>query len=161
MTGNSDYLLVQSVAAFLFKEARLMDANQYPQWLEMFDSECTYWIPSNQDDFDPNRHVSILYCDRPMLENHVRRLTEGKAFAQSPKSRLLRSVTNVEASRTDRTITAHANFHIMEIRAHRKYSHGGRAEYQLREQDSGFLIQHKKVLLLDIDEPQDSISFLI
>jgi len=160
MTNNNQDF-IQRTESFLFGEARLMDDNDYQGWLDLWDQECSYWIPSNQEDYDPKLHISILYCDRPMLEQHIARLLEGKAFAQSPKSRLMRSVTNVMASQKGTTIDVTANFLVTGIRSHQQHSHAGRSEYQLRECDSGFLIQKKKVILLALDEPQDNVTFLL
>ena len=160
MTNNNQDL-TSRVEAFLYGEARLMDTNNYSGWLELFDEECNYWIPSNQEDFDPSRHVSILYCDRAMLDNHIQRLIDGKAFAQSPKSITLRTVTNIMASQEGAQIDVTANFLVTEIRGHKQNLHAGRSEYQLRETDSGFLIQKKKVILLGLDEPQDNVTFLL
>jgi len=137
--ANQDF--IQRVRTFLFQEARLMDDNNYQGWLDLFDEECNYWIPTNKEDIDPSRHISILYCDRPMLDNHIKRLIDGKAFAQSPKSRTLRSVTNIMVSDEDNLITASANFLVTELRGHTQNIHAGRSEYQLRDCDTGFLIQ--------------------
>lgn len=153
--------LNQPVASFLNAEARLMDGNEYSEWLDLFATECLYWIPSNHEDADPSKHVSILYCDRAMLENHVRRLVEGKAFAQSPRSRTSRIVSNIDVSESATGISASANFLITELRGHVQHLHAGRSEYKLRKIDSGFLIQQKKVVLLGLDEPQDNVTFLL
>ncbi len=160
MTSSSEDF-IRRVESFLYAEARLMDDNNYQGWLDLFDEECSYWIPANQEDIDPSRHVSILYCDRSMLDNHIKRLLEGKAFAQSPKSRTLRSVTNIAASQKGIQINATANFLVTEIRGHKQHIHAGRSEYQLQECDAGFLIQRKKVILLGLDEPQDNVTFLL
>ncbi|MBV1882084.1 MAG: aromatic-ring-hydroxylating dioxygenase subunit beta [Pseudomonadales bacterium] len=151
----------ESVEFFLFKEARLMDSNSYQAWLDLWDEKCTYWIPCNDEDTDPNMHVSILYCDRRMLENHVIRLIEGNAFAQSPKSRTLRTVTNIEAYQEGDNIKAYSNFMLAEVRGNQQNIHAGRSEYELREADSSFIIQKKKVILLKLDKPQDNVTFLL
>ncbi|MBV1906357.1 MAG: aromatic-ring-hydroxylating dioxygenase subunit beta [Pseudomonadales bacterium] len=153
--------LVHQVKNFLFEEARLMDENNYLGWLELFDSECSYWIPSNKEDYDPAQHVSILYCDRSMLEHHIQRLVDGKAFAQIPKSRTQRLVSNVLATQKNNIVTVTSSFIVTEVRGHQQHIHGGRSEYQLKENDSSYLIQKKKVILLGLDEPQYNITFLI
>ncbi|MGH7804230.1 MAG: aromatic-ring-hydroxylating dioxygenase subunit beta, partial [Candidatus Binatia bacterium] len=48
-----------AVESFLYREARLMDTHRYDEWLALFDEDATYWIPSNRDDIDPRREVSI------------------------------------------------------------------------------------------------------
>ena len=149
------------IEAFLYLEARLMDENRYSEWLKLFADECEYWIPSNEEDIDPNKHVSIMYCDRQMLNNHVERLLQGKAFAQSPKSRLRRIIGNIEVSGSVELWRVEANFIIMEVRNHTQRLHGGRSQYELIQVDDELLIKAKKVLLVGIDEHQESVTFLI
>ena len=152
--------LRERVENFLYAEARLMDENRYQDWLTLFAEDCEYWIPSNKEDADPSREVSILYADRPMLENHVQRLAEGKAFAPSPPSRLRRIVSNIEVY-PGQPLRVAANFLVTEIRRHVQRQHAGRCEYQLLDVNDALRIQRKKVVLVSIDEPQDNITFLL
>jgi len=153
--------LISRVEAFLFKEARLMDTNSYQAWLDLWDKKCTYWVPCNDEDTDPMKHVSILYLNRRTLENHVTRLIEGNAFAQSPKSRTLRTVTNIEVYPKEGFVKAYANVVVVELRGHVQNTHAGRSEYELVEGGEGFVIRNKKVVLLTLDEPQDNVTFLL
>ena len=134
-----------------------MDENRYEEWLALFEQECTYWIPSNTEDADPTKHVSIIYADRRVLEGHVRRLAEGRAYAQKPKSRMRRLVGNVEVD-GERVL---ANFAITEIRGHKQRLHTGQSEYRLRSVGDDYRIAFKKVHLVAIDEHHDNLTFLV
>ncbi len=149
------------IEALLYREARVMDENRYLEWLDLFTDPCSYWIPSNQEDIDPRRHVSILYADRGMLEDHARRLAEGKAFAQMPRSRMRRIVSNIEAEASHGGFAVAANFLVTEIRKRTQRLHAGRSEYQLVEYGGELRIRCKKVLLVGIDEPQANVTFLL
>lgn len=156
-----EFELERRVSAYLFREARLMDEHRYAEWLGLFDDECVYWIPSNEEDYDPNVHVSILYCTRPVLEGHVQRLIDGKVFTQVPKSRLRRVVSNIEVSLEGGEVLVTANCLISEYRNHLHRVHGARSDYRLVEKDGDFRIRSKKVTLTSIDEPQDNVTFLL
>jgi len=163
----------REVERFLFREARCMDEHRYDDWLALFTEDCRYWIPSNREDTDPARHMSILYGDRAVLVTHVRRLAGGKAFAQSPPSRLRRLVSNVEVVEVEapyanvdlRTgagdIEATANFVVVEIRRHVQRLHAGQSLYRLTDIDGSLRIRYKQVNLVGIDEPQENITFLL
>src|SRR5260370_42391934 len=84
------------VENFLYREERLMDQHAYDEWLALWTDDALYWIPCNEDDFDPERHVSIVYENRARLEDRIARLKSGAAYAQDPKSRLSRVVSNIE-----------------------------------------------------------------
>ena len=80
---------------FLYCEARLMDENAYDEWLALWAEEALYWVPANADDIDPLRHVSIVYEDKVHLEDRIERLKSGAAYAQHPKSRMRRVISNI------------------------------------------------------------------
>lgn len=154
--------LQHRVEQFLNREASLMDENRYEDWLALFTEDCRYWIPSNREGADPTREVSILYGDHAMLETHVRRLASGKAFAQSPPSRMCRIVANVVADADDADeIEASASFVVVEIRLHAQRLHAGRSLYRLVEHNGGLAIRYKQINLVGIDEPQENITFLL
>lgn len=153
------YLAVQ---LFLYHEAHLMDENRYSDWLNLFALDARYWIPSNEEDPDPDAHVSILNLDRSGLEAYVGRLEDGKAFAQNPKSRLSRLISNVQVTGFEGdNVQASARFLVTEVRNHAKRVHAGRSDYELMESADGMRISTKKVTLVDINEAQESISFLL
>ncbi len=154
------------IECFLYLEARLMDEGRYGEWLALFTDDCTYWIPSNRDNADPQREISILFCNRPMLEAYVRRLAGGNAFAQAPPSRLRRIVGNVEivethSSEANLDVDLMANFALVEVRRNTQRLHAGQSRYTLAITDSVIAIRKKQVNLAGIDEPQDSITFLL
>lgn len=154
--------LREKVENFLYKEVRLMDENRYAEWLQLWGQECLYWVPSNKEDVDPSREVSIIYSDRPTLELYVGRLIEGKAFAQVPQSRLRRIIANVEIDDSVAgEVSAYANFIAVEVRKHEQRIHAGRTHYKLVPSGDSFLIKYKKVSLVAIDAAQDNLTFVV
>lgn len=153
--------LREKVENFLYREARLMDENRFMEWFELFADPCLYWVPANQEEYDPDKHVSLFYGDRRTVNNHVVRLQEGKAFAQEPRSRLRRVVSNIEIEDGGEEISVHANFIINEIRKHEQRYHTGRSHYKLVPADGDFRIRYKKAVLVSLDEAQDNLTFLI
>ena len=147
---------------FLYREARLMDEHAYDEWLSLWAEDALYWVPCNEDDIDPQRHVSIIYDNRPRLEDRIERLKSDAAYAQDPKSRLRRVVSNVEIEEEDNgEVTVYANFNLTELRRSRQDTFAGRTIHKLRPQDASFKIAYKKVLLVNNDEVIDNLTFLI
>ena len=70
------------VERFLFLEARLMDEHRYKEWLALWTDDGVYWVPCNDDDIDPKRHVSIIYDDRERLEQGIDRLLSGSVLGE-------------------------------------------------------------------------------
>jgi len=152
----------QQVETFLYLEARRMDEHAYDDWLALWADDALYWVPANRDDIDPEREVSIVYADRPRLEDRIARLKSGAAYAQDPPSRMRRIVSNVEVEEeANGEIVVHANFLLTELRRHRQTTFAGRTIHKLRPEQGSFKIVSKKVELLNNDEVIDNLSFLI
>jgi len=156
---SSDRLAVES---FLYREARLMDESRYKEWLDLFTEDALYWIPSNEDEIDPSRHVSIVYAPRPQLEAQIARLESGNAFTQVPPSRMRRIVGNVELQAGESgELHVCAVFHLVEVRLGQQHSLAGLSRYRLRRRGDDFQIAYKKVELVANDEVIDNLTFLV
>lgn len=154
--------LRQQVSAFLVHEADLMDQHRYDDWLELWASDGVYWVPCNEDDYDPRQHVSIIYDDHARLEERCFRLNSAGAHSQDPPSRLCRIIGNeVVTPSSAGSVQARANMILVEVRAGEKNIYGARLEYVLEPDRDSFKIRHKKVILLDNDEPLGNLTFLL
>ena len=150
------------VENFLYLEARLMDTHAYDEWLLLWTEDAVYWVPSNDDDIDPERHVSIVYENRAGLEDRIARLKSGAAYAQDPKSRLSRVVSNVEIEETNSDeLRVHSTFNLTALRRRHIDIFAGRSIYKLRHDGDSFKIAYKKVLLINNDEVIHNLTFLI
>ncbi len=162
MTTAGAVELQLAVEQFLFREARLMDSNDYKGWLALWAAECTYWLPSNDDDADPNEHIALIYEGHKQLEDRVWRLSGLHAHAQRPKSRLARVVSNVEVhSGGGDEITVYSTFVLCEIRKNETRFWAGRNRYVLVRDGDGFLIKSKKVMLANNDTVIPNLTFII
>jgi 3-phenylpropionate/cinnamic acid dioxygenase small subunit len=148
---------------FLYREARLMDENAYEEWLSLWagDDIC-YWVPGSADKTNPAEQISIIYDDRKRLEARIKRLASGYAYAQDPKSRMRRVISNIEIDEAaDGTVTTWSNFALGEFRRGRQDIFVGRTLHKLRPGGDSFKIVFKKVLLINSDSYIDNLTFLI
>jgi benzoate/toluate 1,2-dioxygenase subunit beta len=150
----------RAIEQFLYREARLMDAHAFDEWLALWSEDAIYWLPCNLDDYDPARHVSLVYEDHDGLRDRIDRLKSGLAWAQDPKSRLSRVVSNIEIEAGE-PITVHSTFNITASRGGRLEVIAGRSEHSLRRTSEGLRIAFKKVMLVDNDEVMSNLTFLI
>ena len=152
----------ETVEGFLYREARLMDGHRYEEWLALFDDDALYWIPSNRDDVDPRREVSIAYATKAQLGLQVARLASGRAYTQDPPARLCRAISNVEIeSAVDDETVVRSVFLLQAIRAGRDRLITGRVIHRLRARGSEVRIAHKKVELAANDEVVGDLTFLL
>ena len=150
------------VETFLYLEARLMDENAYDEWLSLWTDDALYWVPSNRDDSDPAREISAIYDDRARMQGRIDRLKSGVAFAQDPKSRMRRLISNVEIQEGDNgDLIVSSNFMLVELRRSKQDVFAGRTIHRLRSKGDSFRISYKKVLLVNNDEVIDNLTFLV
>jgi benzoate/toluate 1,2-dioxygenase beta subunit len=155
--------LRQEVEEFIFREAELADAHRCDDWYTLWTEDALYWVPANEDEFDPNRHVSIIYEDLEKIETRLFRLKGKRAHAQQPRSRLARVVSNIRLEAADRRdeIVATANFVLGDVRLNRQEIWMGRLRYVLRRVDGRLKMVQKKVMLLGNDMPVGNLTFIV
>lgn len=153
--------LRERVEEFLFYEAKLIDEHLYDEWLGLWTEDGLYWVPCNTDDADPARQAMIIYDNRARLGERIYRLTSGAAWAQQPRSRTRRLISNVEVRPNDGGYVVESNCIIAELRRSRQDIFAARMLHTLRPAGESFQIALKKVLLLNNDEPIDNLTFLV
>jgi benzoate/toluate 1,2-dioxygenase subunit beta len=148
---------------FLYREARLMDENAYQEWLSLWAGEdICYWVPGGADETDPEEQISIIYDNRKRLEARIKRLISGYAYAQDPKSRMRRVISNIEIEQgDDGNVIAQSNFALGEFRRGAQDIFVGRTMHKLKPEGDSFKILFKKVLLINNDGYIDNLTFLV
>ena len=91
---NADILLHSEVRSFLTHEADLLDRGQFQEWLELFDEDGVYWVPSSPTQVDMHGQVSIMLEDKNLLKMRVARLSHPKAHAVNPRPTLWHAPAN-------------------------------------------------------------------
>jgi benzoate/toluate 1,2-dioxygenase subunit beta len=152
----------EQVEAFLYREARLADGHAYREWLDLWDTDALYWVPCNDDDADPARHVALIYENYAGLEDRVARLLSGYAHAQSPPSRLARLIGNIETRDLgEGLVEAHSAVSITAYRRGRLDQFAGRAVHRLRRHDDDLKLVRKTVYLVNNDGPISNLTFIV
>jgi 3-phenylpropionate/cinnamic acid dioxygenase small subunit len=152
------------VENFLYREARLLDAQKFEEWFDLFTEDAVYWVPAGRDDIDPCRHVSIIHDDKAAIAKRIKRLRSGFAYAQDPQSRVHRLISNVELGAADdehQTIEVFCMMLLIELARHRQTLHSARCEFTLDRSSGNWRLRRKKVNLLRNGEVLENTPFLI
>jgi benzoate/toluate 1,2-dioxygenase beta subunit len=126
---------IQDIQAFLYREARLLDDEQWDDWLACYDTEVRFWMPSWDDDgtlvSDPEREISLIYYpSRQGLEDRIFRIKTERSSATMPDTRTSHNIANVELEQVDGAVhTVRFNWHTLSHRYHTNYSHFGMSRY--------------------------------
>jgi benzoate/toluate 1,2-dioxygenase beta subunit len=126
---------IQDIQSFLYREARLLDDEQWDDWLQCYDANVRFWMPSWDDDGtlvqDPEREISLIfYPNRQGLEDRVFRIKTERSSATIPDTRTSHNIANVELERVEGAVhTVRFNWHTLSHRYHTNYSHFGMSRY--------------------------------
>lgn len=161
VSGQVDRSTREQIEQFISHELRLLDDHEYHAWIDLFAEDGVYWLPSNLDDYDPTKHVSIIYDDKAALLRRVRRLGLGRAV-QEVRSRVGHSFSNLLVlEETDEEVTVRVVMVVYEVQRSRKNYYPGHCVYRLRRTDCGFRIALKKLWLIDNDQFYENLAFMI
>ncbi len=148
--------------AILYAEARFADELQLESWLDCYDKECIYWIPSINSMSDPRKDVTLEFQDRRRLEDRVARIQTGFAYSMIPPVRTRHLLSNIEFWHgTDKQMLARANFLIDALVRGRHRILSGWCGYALKNYGNNWLITVKQINLIDADLPQENNTFFL
>ncbi len=146
----------------LYHEARLLDERRFEEWLDLFTQNARYVMPSG-DSEDTGIETPILDDDRLTLEDRVLRLRNPASYAQSPPSRTVHLVQNVQVEPDGpAAVNVHCVLVVYEARLESVRSFAARCFYRLIPEDGGttWRIAMKRVELVNRDQHLYNLTFL-
>ena len=147
----------------LFREARLLDAGRFREWLDLFTDECLYRVPAAPGGGAPRGEVSLAFDDHRRLLDRIVRLETGSAWSQVPPSRTCRLLANLEvfAGGSADEARARSTFVIHESRREVQRALAGWYGHVLRREAGGWKIARKMVNLLESDQGLENLSLVL
>jgi 3-phenylpropionate/cinnamic acid dioxygenase small subunit len=150
-------LLQRKVERFLFREAALLDARRYPEWLELLAEDHHYWMPirrtvTNRDidrEFTSRGAMAYFDEDYKLMSMRVRKLGAPSAWSENPASRSRHFVSNIVITEVvGDEITVECCFWLHRTRLNTEVDGWtGRRVDRLRRQDDSFLIVAREIYL--------------
>lgn len=146
-------LSYQTICAFLYREARLLDDRDWDAWLTCYAPDASYWMPAWDDDDriteDPQSEISLIYYPgRDGLEDRVFRIKTERSGASTPEPRTSHSVANVEIlAERGAEVDLRYNFHTLSHRYKVTDQFFGTIFVTLRQTGEGLQIAAKKIVL--------------
>lgn len=128
-------IAMADIAAFLYREARLLDDEEWDAWLACYDPEAQFWMPAWDDDdtlvTDPQREISLIfYPNRAGLEDRVFRIKTERSSATMPDTRTSHNIANIEIERQEGSkVTVRFNWHTLSHRYKTDFSFFGMSRY--------------------------------
>lgn len=162
-TGQKASMSQAEAEDFLYREADLLDELRLEEWLELFTEDGIYWLPTNPEDADPEKEISIIYDDKTRRELRIKQFRTGIHWSQDPPSRTRHFVSNVRVDEdSNGEVKVLSNLIVFESRGQRSTVLPGACVHQLRPAGGGWQIAMKRVSLLSSSTAYfDNLTFLI
>lgn len=155
------------VEQFLYREAMLLDARRFDEWLGLFSVDTTYRAPvrvTREDTGDAGVGDLCFFDDGyGELELRVQGLQVRSAWAEIPPSRSRRTISNVIVEpREDGDLLVHSNFLVYRSRLETvEHFFSGRREDVLRPRGEGdFQIRERLILFDNVAFQSDNLSLM-
>jgi benzoate/toluate 1,2-dioxygenase beta subunit len=151
--------VLAELTRFAFAEARLLDARRFEEWVELFEANGVYWVPSEPDQASPDDTLSLFHETRPLLLLRARRLVHPQTHVQAPASRTHHHVGNLSAFDLEEgKYTLCSMLLLVEWREGAQRMFSARCTYRIQRTEAGLRIVSKRVDLLDCDAPHRAIA---
>ena len=161
---------IREVEQFLYREARLLDARRFDDWLDLLAEDIKYWMPLRSNRYpayskaisilDGSRYeegelsgeddLAIMDEDKDSLTRRIRRLDSGMAWAEDPPSRTRHFVSNIEVEPGNREteLKVYSNFIMYRTRGETEQDfYVGSREDVLRREDGQLRVAYRKIVL--------------
>lgn len=161
--------MTHPIEKLILREVTLLDEGKLDDWLALYTEDATYWLPIDEN-ADPLKESSIIYDDHLRLAMRVEQILRQARVAQTPASRTMRMVTNIQiVEEGEASATARFCLQLTEVRSGDWRQRGlgemrvfpGHCTLEARLVDGEWRIARKKIVLLNRYQPIVGLSFLI
>jgi len=152
------------IEQFFVHEAALLDEWKLNEWLVLMAEDARYLVPAlNAPGGDHRRDLFLISDDMKTLRSRVSQLMGRAVWAENPKSRTRRLVTNfriLESDASQATVTA--NFAIWRFQLDATDVYVGRYVHILVRGPSGLQFKERRAVLdLETLRPHGKVSFIL
>lgn len=154
----------QEVEDLLYEEAALLDEWRLDEWLELLTEDAVYEVPpTDVPEGDSRNTLFIIADDAVRIRSRVKQLLGKSAWAENPRSRTRRLITNVRVLGAEGDeILATANFSVHRMRYESVDTYIGRYNYKLIRKDGRLRIRERRAILdNEALRPHGKISFIL
>ncbi len=156
---------VHEVERLLVEEAAMLDEWRLDDWIRLMTDDAEYLVPSlDSPDSDHRSALFLVADDMPTLRSRAKQLMGKTAWAENPRSRTRRLVTNVRILSQDaEEATITANFAVWRFQYGDTDCYVGRYVHRIVRDASGALRIRERRAILDMEtlRPHGKLSFIL
>lgn len=154
-------IALEEAQRLLLREARLLDERRFEDWEALFTADGYYWVPLRPEQDGALDELSLVFDDRQLMRERIRRLRHPRVHVDTPKRRTVHFVSNVELERASE---ANVNCLALSTLLVAEYRTGdvqrlfaGRCRHGLRREGDALRIAWKRIDLVNCDDVFDPV----
>lgn len=153
----------EEAIAFIWAEADMLDRLDYKPWLKLWTETGEYIIPVERDAADYADALNIVLDGAEMRAARVKRLLSGFSMSSAPPARTVRTVSRfVTVAHDETSITLRGAQMLAEYKyEHMRFLPADMLYRVVRGADGGLLLDHKVVTLINAEDFQFGIGYLL
>ena len=163
MSWANDPSAREDIQQLIRAETACLNNGDLDKWISLFSDDGFYWMPLEEEHEDPEKHDSLIYDNRALMEMRKHNLASPLSPSMQVEVRSVRVLSDIEIEPLDSpanevVVSAHV---IAVIYQQQKNFYAGRLRYRLVDSEDGLKTRVKRVDLLDADAPLDCIMMYI
>ena len=151
--------LMHQVQTLLFRQAAMLDAKRWDEWMGLFSDDGVYWMPATPEQTDWASQPSIFAEDRLLMEVRAGRLQHPNAWSQAANWSTNHIVGNVMIEHADdHALEVYSRFHMLELRRDNVRHFAGSYRHSLVRVSADWKIKLQRV---DMANAQGAYDYVI
>lgn len=152
--------LQHEIEQFLYRQAELLDAKRWQDYIDLFGDDGVYWMPASPQDVTWDGVPSIFAEDRDMMTVRMKRVTHPHAWSQQPEWGTNHVVSNVVVEKIDPgsgDVHVRSRFHMVELRRDELRHFAGSYRHHLERTKDGLKIKLQRVDMVNAQAPYEYV----
>ena len=154
--------LLNSLTAFVWAEADMLDHGEYAAWLDLWSPTGTYIVPIDPDTTDFANTLNYAHDDAAMRAMRVARLTSGESVSTQPMARTVRNVSRLRVLADQAgTVELRGVQDLHEFRKTHRHQYTADVQWTLVRNGEGWRIERKVIRLINSTDALAGIGFIL
>ncbi|MCO5978711.1 aromatic-ring-hydroxylating dioxygenase subunit beta [Ideonella oryzae] len=153
--------LLNSVTAFVWAEADMLDHGEFAAWLDLWVPAGQYIVPIDPDTTDFDNTLNYANDNATMRRLRVERLTSGESVSTQPPARTVRSVSRLRVIAHDGdTVTLRGAQDLRDFRKDKFHQHTADVTWTLVAHGDSWRIQRKVVRMINSVDTLSAVGYI-
>ena len=147
------------VEQFLYRQAELLDAKRWQDYIDLFAEDGVYWMPASPEQKTWDGQPAIFAEDKNLMTVRMKRVLHPDAWSQRPLWETNHVVSNVSIRKASRNgdLEVTSRFHMLELRRDDVRHFAGKYTHHLKKTRQGYAIKLQRVDMANAQAAYDYV----